>query len=113
PRRGLGGVRLGVPGVVVCLLREPTAGMQEAVERLHSQGYAGILQYILGSVGQVPSTRLYPGQVSLVFLIGSGRMRLPLAGNSAVQSAGIVGGTPGSPTPAGTSWLGRRCTCVS
>jgi uncharacterized peroxidase-related enzyme len=30
------------------------AGMQEAVERLHSQGYAGTLQYILGSAGQVP-----------------------------------------------------------
>jgi uncharacterized peroxidase-related enzyme len=30
------------------------AGMQEAVERLHNQGYAGTLQYILGNVGQVP-----------------------------------------------------------
>src|SRR5215510_3637904 len=89
------------------------AGMQEAVERLHSQGYAGILPYILGSVGQVSWTRPYPGQVSLVFLIGSWRMRLPVAANSALQSAGIVGGTPGSPTPAGKSWLGRRCTCVS
>jgi hypothetical protein len=37
-------------------------------------------------------------------------MRLPMAANSALQSAGFIGG---SPTPADKPWLGRRCTYVS
>ena len=34
-------------------------------------------------------------------LIGSSRMRLPVAAKIALQMAGAIGGTPGSPTPAG------------
>src|SRR6266545_2979513 len=60
----------------------------------------------------IPARRRW-GQVNLVLLTGSWRMRLPVAANRALQSAGTVGGTPGSPTPVGKSWLGRRCTCVS
>ena len=52
-------------------------------------------------------------QVKMVFLTGSWRMRLPVAANNALQIAGTIGGTPGSPTPAGKSWLGTRYTCVS
>ena len=40
------------------------------------------------------------------FLIGSSRIRLPVAANIALQMAGDMGGTPGSPTPAGGSELG-------
>ncbi len=55
----------------------------------------------------IPAER-HRDQVSLVFLTGSWRMRFPVAANMALQSAGIVGGTP-----VGKSWLGSRCTCVS
>jgi hypothetical protein len=40
------------------------------------------------------------------FLIGRSRIRLPVAAKIALQMAGDMGGTPGSPTPAGGSELG-------
>ena len=40
------------------------------------------------------------------FLIGSSRIRLPVAAKIALQMAGDMGGTPGSPTPAGGAVLG-------
>ena len=39
-------------------------------------------------------------------LMGSRRMRLPVTENTAFPTAGAIGGTPGSPTPVGGSWLG-------
>ena len=47
------------------------------------------------------------------FLIGRSRMRLPVAANIALQIAGAIGGTPGSPTPAGGASLCTICTRVS
>ena len=38
-------------------------------------------------------------------LMGSRRMRLPVSANMAFPTAGAIGGTPGSPTPVGGSWL--------
>ena len=46
-------------------------------------------------------------------LIGSSRMRLPVAAKTALQIAGAMGGTPGSPTPAGAASLATTCTWVS
>ena len=40
-----------------------------------------------------------------VRLIGSRRMRFPVAAKMALQTAGARGGTPGSPTPPGSSAL--------
>ena len=40
-------------------------------------------------------------------------MRLPVAANTALQIAGSIGGTPGSPTPAGGASLSIRWTRVS
>jgi hypothetical protein len=47
------------------------------------------------------------------FLIGKSRMRLPVAAKIALQIAGGIGGTPGSPTPAGGASLCTRWTRVS
>lgn len=38
---------------------------------------------------------------SLCLRIGNSRMRLPVAAKIALQIAGAIGGTPGSPTPVG------------
>ncbi len=45
--------------------------------------------------------------------MGSSRKRFPVAANIALASAGAMGGTPGSPTPAGGAGLSTRCTWVS
>src|SRR5271156_1774710 len=47
------------------------------------------------------------------FLIGRLRIRLPVAAKIALQIAGDIGGTPGSPTPAGGAELGTIWMCVS
>src|SRR5581483_3934235 len=44
---------------------------------------------------------------------GSLRMRLPVALNSALHSAGAIGGVPGSPTPVGFSADGTMCTSTA
>jgi|SRR5579872_1711625 len=49
---------------------------------------------------------------SFGLLIGSSRIRFPVAANIALQRAGMKGGTPGSPTPAGGASLSTRCTLV-
>ena len=49
----------------------------------------------------------------LVFLMGSRRIRLPVMLNKALQIAGAMGGTPGSPTPVDKRSLDTMCTCVS
>jgi hypothetical protein len=41
----------------------------------------------------------------LVFLTGNSRIRLPVTAKIALQIAGAMGGTPGSPTPVGGSLL--------
>ena len=46
------------------------------------------------------------------FLIGRSRTRLPVAAKIALQMAGAMGGTPGSPTPAGGASLSTMCTRV-
>ena len=45
--------------------------------------------------------------------IGSARRRLPVAVKMALHKAGAMGGTPGSPTPAGGASLGTICTSIS
>src|SRR5581483_7760327 len=61
--------------------------------------------------------RLPPAQsalyTSLVLLIGNSRMRFPVAAKIALQIAGAIGGTPGSPTPAGSAPFCTRVTCTS
>ena len=53
-------------------------------------------------------------RVAYATLIGSERCRVPVAANSAFTSAGAIGGTPGSPTPAGSRpWAGTSSTCVA
>ncbi len=42
--------------------------------------------------------------------MGSVRMRLPVAANSALHSAGSTGGSGGSPRPVGSLSLRRKCT---
>jgi hypothetical protein len=42
--------------------------------------------------------------------IGSARMRLPVAAKIALQIAGAIAGTPGSPTPPGGAWLSTMWT---
>ena len=44
--------------------------------------------------------------------IGSSRWRLPVAAKTALVSAGMHGGTPGSPTPPGSASLSMMCTSV-
>src|SRR5438445_4222704 len=44
---------------------------------------------------------------------GNSRTRFPVAAKTALHSAGVNGGTPGSPIPAGGASLSTRCTCVS
>jgi hypothetical protein len=41
---------------------------------------------------------------------GNSRIRLPVAAKTALQIAGAMGGTPGSPTPAGGFVLGITWT---
>ncbi len=48
----------------------------------------------------------------LVFESGNSRTRFPVAAKIALQSAGMNGGTPGSPTPAGGAALSTRWTLV-
>ena len=43
---------------------------------------------------------------------GRSRTRLPVAAKIALQMAGAIGGTPGSPTPAGGASLATMCTRV-
>jgi hypothetical protein len=51
---------------------------------------------------------------SFCFRIGSSRIRFPVAAKIALQIAGAIGGTPGSPTPVGGfSSIPIRCTRVS
>lgn len=45
-------------------------------------------------------------------LIGSSRTLVPVAAKIALQIAGAITGTPGSPTPAGAASLGTMCTWV-
>ena len=47
-------------------------------------------------------------QTSFCFPTGSSRTRLPVAANIALQIAGAIGGTPGSPTPVGSVPLSTR-----
>src|SRR3989442_1204706 len=49
----------------------------------------------------------------VTFPIGSLRIRLPVAANIALQTAGAMGGVPGSPTPPGASLLGTMCTSTT
>ena len=55
------------------------------------------------AAGEVPGAR----QASC-FAIGKSRIRLPVAAKMALQIAGAIGGTPGSPTPAGAASLVTR-----
>src|SRR5579863_565055 len=41
---------------------------------------------------------------------GNSLTRFPVAANTALQIAGAIGGTPGSPTPAGAAMLSTMCT---
>lgn len=41
---------------------------------------------------------------------GNSRTRFPVAAKIALQMAGAIGGTPGSPTPAGGAKLSTMCT---
>jgi len=43
---------------------------------------------------------------------GSSRWRFPVAAKIALHNAGVNGGTPGSPIPAGGASLSTRWTCV-
>src|SRR5260370_27961918 len=45
--------------------------------------------------------------------MGSRRMGLPVAAKIALQTAGAIGGVPGSPTPPGASLLGTMCTSTT
>jgi hypothetical protein len=42
--------------------------------------------------------------------MGSARIRFPVAAKMALQSAGAMGGTPGSPTPPGGALLSKMWT---
>ena len=50
---------------------------------------------------------------ALTFPIGSFRIRFPVAANIALQTAGAMGGVPGSPTPPGASLLGTMYTSTT
>ena len=45
--------------------------------------------------------------------IGNVRMRLPVAANSALHSAGDAGGNPGSPSPPTGASLSMKCTSIA
>jgi hypothetical protein len=47
----------------------------------------------------------FPLDQASFFFIGKSRTRLPVAAKIALQIAGAIGGTPGSPTPAGGASL--------
>ena len=70
--------------------------------------------HTLRDLKQHASSELKLGQaVSLHALaIGSWRMRLPLAANTALPSAGATPAVPGSPIPPGASPLSIRCTSI-
>ena len=71
--------------------------------------------HTLRDLKQHASSELKLGQaVSLHALaIGSWRMRLPLAANTALPSAGATPAVPGSPMPPGASPLSIRCTSIT
>ncbi len=54
----------------------------------------------------------FDNYTNFVFLIGNSRIRFPVAAKIALHSAGAMGGTPGSPTPAGASLLATTWTWV-
>src|SRR5438045_2763043 len=54
-----------------------------------------------------------PGYASPSLLNGKSRTRFPGAAKTALHNAGVKGGTPGSPMPAGGASLSTRCTYVS
>ena len=62
---------------------------------------------------KVASGKYGPGVTAYTGWMGRSRIRFPLAANTALHMAGGIGGTPGSPTPAGGAVDWTRCTCTS
>ena len=92
-------------------VRDGTGAIGSGVSRANSVFDSGVIEaacetFISASLkcsGMFWAARVY---ASLVLRIGSWRIRLPVAAKMALQMAGAIGGTPGSPTPAGGASLG-------
>ena len=77
-------------------------------KRTHYRGRAALLgpRTALGiSVGFSPVVATNTGYENPFRVSGNSRTLFPVAANTALQSAGTNGGTPGSPTPAGGAVL--------
>ncbi len=64
--------------------------------------------HVHASASATPPTAASSALRSRVVPSGSSRNRLPVAAKSALATAGAIGGTPGSPTPAGGASLSTR-----
>ena len=85
-------------------------------ERVRSRGAHGFSVYpaprrrVSPSLAPSPVPRPAP---YVTVPIGSLRMRFPVNAKIALQTAGAIGGVPGSPTPPGASLLGTMCTSTT
>jgi len=64
-------------------------------------------------IGSARATRSSYAQLNPDLAIGNDRNRFPLAAKIALQIAGGVGGSAGSPNPVGLKVVFRKCTSIS